>query len=1240
MENATPFASRRARGSVMILVVAVLGLLAILGTVYVVASRTSRASAVAMSQDANFTFARRAILSQVQGAVGESMTDSNERVGGIGMLNATDLPSSYLSARTYDYPEVGTTFGKTNIDISMRDEPWLCRDLHPQATVSASDTMNDRSVLTAAPFDPSTGSYASLPAYPTQYNSANTSYVFPYNSSTKALSTVVGDQTPLSWDTTLDDPPTTIPDALINLLPFSDGSGIRYRYGVRIIDTNRMANVNTGATDDSLALADTTGTNITSMRLAPSATDMPYLSDDYFYYGTGTTGDGVTIPTTGGTDMKTVLQQSQPTSSPNSGLGRAGTSGIFTPIQWQSQIMQIENPASSFALFDLADELELRSYGEFGTSYRLRLAYLNTTGNTAAAAKFRLWPYTFANGMNSSGAWSPTGGSLIGQPRRRNYTTYSFDRRFRPYVDPKTLSAPNTMVPDYTLLLTTTPTSNTFANQSPDSTAYPLDSNQDTPIFPSNGTVSGNNNRLQPVNVNYPAAFDASVTDQGTSNAMFYVAMTASNLATLMESACSPAPVAIQTPTANPAQPNVFSHDETVQYAANFIAAKTNAMVPDPTFHLTSPNTFDAYYLPAGPSFIDASGMCVRAATFTGIGASEQIFTHGRDFGRSADATKPTIDTSALSNALTGGASSVVCLGYAAQPYINEVAVDLDQQDDPNAPPGPPVEESVVKDWAIELYNPYSVALSLNGYHLKSTAGGDLDLTGNYIPPSGYLVILEASPPGSGYFAGTSYLAAAANLFDPTKGAANSGHFRLLTTTQVLVPALGSTLTTPATTFNLTLYRPYFSRGNNTLGSGSLAPDLAPVDHWDNISAASGQLLDPNNVTKGGPDDKNEFSIQRGNGNPWGATVTGTNTRVAGQTLGQVNTPSGNGVPLYDRYSVNVGTLNGASFANINEFNQLMRVCHIFSAASVATPTLIANGLLEDRLPTLSATTTPYDRMDLPIDSQLHFNFFAPPVFFNTTPTSDPYKTSADVPSGYPKPGDIRAVHLLDQISFIDRQSDGVSAQSLGLTNTIDKLRIPGRININTASGDVLRAVPAIQLTTTPNQTVANMLAYRDRLVNSDPRAKYPLSTGTAASTDYSDHLTTTSKYPGVGFRSMAEALNVLAVPSATDLQTRDAVWAAAYNLCTVRSDTFVVYGYMEAVRANPAFTAHTFDNAADWYGAVTDDPHDTNIANIPLLRVAQRRWVAIIDRSFCNYDRTTGSFTLPKVVAIKDLPQ
>jgi hypothetical protein len=1188
---------RRPRGSVMILVVAVLGLLAVLGTVYIVASRTQRASSAAMNSDYNFTLARQGVLSIAQRVIGDAMVDSNGNIGGVANNGAQH------ASRNYDYPETGTiATGTSAYNPGQRNQPWLVAHLHRQNSA----TVNDISLITPWPYNPATGTYDSALGSPPP--------LYPYSASVGPLSTVVGDQTntvTANTDTTLDDPPTANSDAYINMLPFSDVTGVRYRYGLRILDTSRMANLNTGSVDDPASKGDTLGQYLTSLRLAPATADMPYTTDNYFNVGTSNSnGDGTVA-----TNITSLHQNTGAAPSTTAILGRAGFSpvgvnGTFSLASWQNQIRQIENPSDSkILLFDLTEELELRSYGEFGTSYHGRLS----TG-TSGSNNNRVWPYTFTNTTSAAGAPNPGTANVSGNPRRRSYTTYSFSRAFRPYIDPKTAATP---IPDYTLLLTNSPTNNAFALQTPSATTYPLDASNDTEIYP---TI-----RLQQVNVNYPATFNPAVTDSSTNNSMFYVAMTASNIATIMESGCSPAPVAPISPATDPVHPNVYSHDETVQYVANFVAAKTNSMIVDPTFHNASAPTFEAYYLPAGPSFVDNTGICVRAATASGTVPTQIVYSHGRDFGKSANSLRPTIDTSSFSATLAGTKTNLVCLGYAAQPFINEVAVHLDRVDDPTVGAGQ--QDPVVKDWAIELYNPYNVALSLRGYHLKSTAGGDLDLTGQYVPAGKYLVIVSST--GNNHFVGTSYLANAANKFDPASNP--GGTFVILPTDKVLVPDSGL----PTTTVTLTLYRPYFSRGNATLGAATPAPDLAPVDEttFTAVDTPASLLSTVAVTTQGTPQ---EFSIQRGNTNTWGAAMNGANNQIAGQTLGQINSgTTGSGYPLDDRYATSVGLPNGAAFTTINDFNQVLRLCHIFDTADPANPTSVQ--LLSNKLPTLTTGTTPYDKMaPAQIDSQLHFNFLAAPWVYNTTPSADP----ASPPTAAIPAGDIRAVHLLEQITLYDRLTDASVAAQVGKVGIsgIDLLRLPGQVNLNTASGDVIRALPAIQnitinaINTSPNVAVANILAYRDRAGLGT--VKYPPTSANVNTVDYSD----TTKYPGIGIRSMAEVLNIVGSTTATDLKTRDQDWSAMLNLCTVRSDTFVVYGFMEAVRANPAYTS--FDNASHWYGAVTDDPHDPNLATIPLLRIAQRRWVAIIDRSFSNYDRSDPKFTLPRVVAIKDLPQ
>ena len=228
----------------------------------------------------------------------------------------------------------------------------------------------------------------------------------------------------------------------------------------------------------------------------------------------------------------------------------------------------------------------------------------------------------------------------------------------------------------------------------------------------------------------------------------------------------------------------------------------------------------------------------------------------------------------------------------------------------------------------------------------------------------------------------------------------------------------------------------------------------------------------------------------------------------------------------------------------------------------------------------------------------------------------------------------MRAVVFLNCLTTIDRFSD-FSIQIGNANPDISKLRIPGKINVNTASGDVLRAIPNMT-----DQMVANILGYRSGT---------PATYGTTSATTNLTGSITASE--GHGFHTLGELLVALATPAQATMDLRDKAWASVFNLCTVRSDTFAVYGYMEAVRQNPNFAG--FSDKPDslgnkgWYTPSTDaaysspafsidDPHNTG----PLIRVARRRWIAIVDRSFSNYAAGSGQFVLPRVVAIKDLPQ
>jgi hypothetical protein len=211
-------------------------------------------------------------------------------------------------------------------------------------------------------------------------------------------------------------------------------------------------------------------------------------------------------------------------------------------------------------------------------------------------------------------------------------------------------------------------------------------------------------------------------------------------------------------------------------------------------------------------------------------------------------------------------------------------------------------------------------------------------------------------------------------------------------------------------------------------------------------------------------------------------------------------------------------------------------------------------------------------------------------------------------------------------------------------------------------------------------QLIGMIMAYRWRTNTADERIPSYYRTVGADLVDFS----VSANFPGYGIRSLAELqvpfsaymplyvakLNAKDGGSRTvdsvfpTIADRDAIWGAMCNALTVRSDTFVVYAYLEAVRQNPRYvvdSAHReFVNDVDWYTqnlgegiGITDDPNDTKHA---LLRVGRRRWVAIVDRSQANYSRylpmltelspgpalyvLDPRFTLPRIVAQKDLPR
>jgi hypothetical protein len=604
-----------------------------------------------------------------------------------------------------------------------------------------------------------------------------------------------------------------------------------------------------------------------------------------------------------------------------------------------------------------------------------------------------------------------------------------------------------------------------------------------------------------------------------------------------------------------------YSVQEALAFAANYITYRYSQWT----------SSGGVYRLPYGPATIDTSGIVVP------LGAgSVAAFAGGGDLhaGIAPDA-------------------NTLYVGYAAQPFLNEVVV--------NVTAGTP---NVVVDWAVEIANPYNFPLDVNDYRLVGDSGTIVNLTGGV---GGLNASLASGVTASSTTSGAPIVvAASASGF----GAAVAGAAYPAAATALVNPAGGTIL----------LQRSYLSVNR---GTGVVSTAWATVDSMTYTVTASAT-----------PGTTSTDSTARSNDNvnttdafqPANATVATTHTEpasgIVGTTLGAVNAPllntnayTGVGVPsvrLYDRFMdfdhTPVRPQPGTLLSNFGDFCRIGRIANTNSNT-------VANQIMN-----LAGS---YNASVFPQDAQVHFDCSVKPAYF--TP---PYTATLA--------NDSKTVALLDFIDMTDRASDP-TIDIGGGGNDINKVRLPGRINVNTAPGPVLIAIPGMTA-----KMVSQILAYRDRINTTTVPA--PFNTGAK---DFS----VVATYPGKGFRTMGELLYVLqltasnlANPPSLDGQygpgnaTAGGYFNNVMNYCTVRSDTFVVYGYIEAVQKNPGYGA--FNNGTDWYetALVTDTPLSTDVTD-KLFRLAKRRFVAIVDRSYANYPRSSGSFQLPRVVAIKDMP-
>ncbi|HMD55046.1 MAG TPA: hypothetical protein VKJ65_10905, partial [Phycisphaerae bacterium] len=641
----------------------------------------------------------------------------------------------------------------------------------------------------------------------------------------------------------------------------------------------------------------------------------------------------------------------------------------------------------------------------------------------------------------------------------------------------------------------------------------------------------------------------------------------------------------------------------------------------------------------------------------------------------------PWIGASSTPWPATADAPTHYYVGQAPQPFLNEFEIQVYNSGTVATP------NYYIAGWGIELMNPYAVNLYLKGWGLYVSTGVSTVPTGT--------IVSDLSSLGTTNTTGMFGYTAASNncLCEVTyKGAngsitANGANLsNSVAAVSQLNPAAGATAPLAGTTITIYLTRP------------------CPNAPADGIVLAGNVIVDQMSFTMPSltpaPSSSNYADVQRDNVNQteWGCDSTAYNIQSGSAAdygnLGVINTIAvgGNanaGMPLYDRLSVGYSAtatpfLSAAAYdgnydlVNWDDFNCISRQTTEVSNADISGPLsgqIGANAKLKfvDN-ESLSSAFTNED-----LQANLYFDFaYDPRASFNAYNMNYSYNAagnSTGAASATVQPT------ILSLMTLTDRASDpSISPTPTGIPNSTALVRIPGRININTASEPVLLTAfsNVLDLYGYPNATVGvnktadlhlaeqmvlDTIAFRQRLASAKTlplvREAGTVTTTTTVPYNYSN----TAVFPGNGgFRSIGDLLVAL-IPDAianaptqpTTLQARDAAWADVANFCTVRSDTFGVYGYIQALQINPNYNSGAVTNVTDWYNAnlynavggentianttapaITTNPTSTQAE---FILVGQERFVAVIDRSESN--STGGAVSsAPRVVALQILPQ
>ncbi len=653
--------------------------------------------------------------------------------------------------------------------------------------------------------------------------------------------------------------------------------------------------------------------------------------------------------------------------------------------------------------------------------------------------------------------------------------------------------------------------------------------------------------------------------------------------------------------------------------------------------------TSNAYTLAA--QIVDALSTCGFNASHACAFAAN-YFSYR--YGVSGASSEPAVLTNdSLNSPVVGAATGTTALpisgtyfiGNTAQPFINEMEATL-KYSGSNTP--------TVEGYAIELKNPYptTAPISLTGWQLlvvnsAGTAVVTIPLTSQSI---------------NGYAAGGYFLVASNGTTPPVTG----------------TPVAGPSASNFPTTGTIILTRPCTG---------------APAD---GAAAAGNAIVDAMGYTIGAPGGANPTGTYYVDASrvagEWGCD-SGTAAAIAltpqqstaGITLGASNTPgtgiavsaSGGapGLPLYDRFAdgdpVASGFVPSAAdnyqILNWADANCIARECSMETAGGSFTPIswqIGSNGALN--IPAISGYTAVADEG------------FLARIYFDFPFDSRAALTSSDMPTNGPVEPSV-----LSMLSLGARADDaGVTPTGVAYANLLT--RTPGLINVNTAGEvplyDAIYTAAfsasggnATNAATYTSQLVADAIAYRDRL---GAQSNFPIFSSTSGTVTATGTTPAYNAYPGYNIRSLGDLLlawlpELEAINKAVGGGTvpgsflqRDILWADCANNFCVHSDSFAVYGLVQAIRLNPNYLSNGGNYVdTDWYNASQETPYPGNglakwliaptssisvgtaaspVTIIPeFILEGQRRFVAIVDSSY-----STPPALPPKIVAMKILPQ